>query len=129
MITYLLKLGELTLKGGNRRGFEQILKRNLKAMVASTGSRIETTDGRFYVRCPEESRGAVEDALDRLMGISGWAETRTCEKRPEAVLRACVEEGKLLYERGIRSFKIEARRTDKSFPLDSLAYGAPQGTR
>ncbi|GHU82981.1 putative tRNA sulfurtransferase [Spirochaetia bacterium] len=127
MITYLLKLGELTLKGGNRRGFEQILRRNLKAMVASTGSRIETADGRFYVRCPEESRAAVEDALDRLMGITGWAETRTCEKRPEAVLRACVEEGKLLYERGRRSFKIEARRTDKSFPLDSYGIRCAAG--
>jgi thiamine biosynthesis protein ThiI len=37
------------------------------------------------------------------------------------VLAACVEEGKALAEKGHKTFKIEARRTDKSFPLDS--YG------
>jgi thiamine biosynthesis protein ThiI len=63
----------------------------------------------------------VEEALDRLFGITGWAKVRAVEKSPGAVLRACVEEGRLLRERGVRSFKIEARRTDKGFPLDS--YG------
>jgi thiamine biosynthesis protein ThiI len=35
------------------------------------------------------------------------------------VISACVEEGRLLWEKGKKTFKIEARRTDKSFPLDS----------
>jgi thiamine biosynthesis protein ThiI len=59
--------------------------------------------------------------LGRAFGITGWAKTRTTEKTVEAVLAACVEEGRFLSKGGIRTFKIEARRTDKSFPLDS--YG------
>jgi thiamine biosynthesis protein ThiI len=121
MALYLLKPGELALKGGNRRGFEQILKRNLLAMLRGTGSHVALASGRFYLRCPKGREEEVEKTLDRLMGISGWAKTRTSEKTPEAVLAACVEEGKRLYAGGIRTFKIEARRTDKSFPLDS--YG------
>jgi thiamine biosynthesis protein ThiI len=80
---------------------------------------VERTTGRFFVHCPPDAASRVEDALDHLFGISGWAKTRKCEKTPEAVLAACVEEGKKLQAQGLRSFKVDARRTDKSFPLDS----------
>ena len=119
MTTYLIKLGELTLKGGNRRAFENILRKNLAALLKGSGAQINTKNGRFYVSCPEGAEAKAEDALDHLMGISGWAKTRAAEKTPEAVNAACVEEAKLLQRRGITTFKIEARRTDKSFPLDS----------
>jgi thiamine biosynthesis protein ThiI len=118
---YLLKPGELSLKGGNREGFEGVLKRNLAALLRGSGAQISASGGRFFVRCSPEREGAVEEALDRLFGISGWAKARRTEKTVEAVLRSCVEEGRLLYRGGARTFKIEARRTDKSFPLDS--YG------
>jgi thiamine biosynthesis protein ThiI len=121
MIRYLLKLGELTLKGGNRAGFEKILKRNLEKLLSGSGVRVETGRGRFYLHCPEEAAEQAEDALDRLMGITGWARTRVSAKTPEEVLEACVEAGREIRERGFKTFKLEARRTDKSFPLDS--YG------
>ncbi|MDR0597563.1 MAG: tRNA 4-thiouridine(8) synthase ThiI [Treponema sp.] len=116
---YLLKLGELVLKGGNRAAFEQILKRNIRDMLRLSGARIETAHGRFYIRCPAEDEPRVEGALRRLFGISGWAKTRIAGKTVEAVCAACVEEAALLFQSGARSFKINARRTDKSFPLDS----------
>ncbi|MDR1956430.1 MAG: tRNA 4-thiouridine(8) synthase ThiI [Treponema sp.] len=121
MSTYLLKLGELTLKGENRKGFEQILKRNLLSMLQGTGAKLELITGRFLVRCPEAAQEQVEAALAHLFGIAGWAKTRTAEKTVEGVLRACVSEAQELFDQGVRRFKIEARRTDKSFPLDS--YG------
>ncbi|MDR0589427.1 MAG: tRNA 4-thiouridine(8) synthase ThiI [Spirochaetaceae bacterium] len=127
MITYLLKLGELTLKGGNRRAFERILRRNLEALIRGTGARVETANGRFYLHSPEGTEKKVEDALDHLIGITGWAETRVCEKTVPAVIRSCIHEGKKLQERGIGTFKIEARRTDKRFPLDSYGIAREGG--
>ena len=121
MATYLVKPGELTLKSGNRRSFENMLRRNLASLLKGSGAQVLTASGRFYLHCPEGSEDRAEDALGRLMGISGWAKTRTSEKKPESVMAACVEEAKLLSGRGISTFKVEARRTDKSFPLDS--YG------
>jgi thiamine biosynthesis protein ThiI len=123
---YILKPGELSLKGGNRLSFERVLLRNLRKLLAlrglgGSGERVEGSGGRFFVRCPPEAAPRVEDALDHLFGISGWARARSGEKSVEALLAACVEEGKDIYGRGLRSFKIEARRTDKAFPLDS--YG------
>ena len=119
MLDYLLKPGELTLKGGNRKRFEIVLRRNLSALLKGSGAHIVTCNGRFYVRSPQGSEEKVEDSLDRLMGISGWSKTRSVEKTPEEVISACVDEAEQLLEKGISSFKIEARRTDKSFPLDS----------
>jgi len=119
MTTYLIKPGELTLKGENRKDFENVLRRNLSAMLKHSGAQVIMKNGRFFVYCPQAMEDLAEDALDRLMGISGWAKARTVEKNAEAVTNACVEEGKLLLEKGITTFKIEARRTDKSFPLDS----------
>lgn len=118
-LTYLLKLSELALKGGNRPAFERALKRNLTLRLRGTGARITATDGRFYVRCPAESRAEVEKVLERLMGISGWAKTFVADKTPDAVIASCVEAARECREQGIKTFKLEARRTDKSFPLDS----------
>jgi thiamine biosynthesis protein ThiI len=88
---------------------------------AVTSSQIRITDGRFFVRTPAENSVPVEEALDHLFGIAGWAKARTCEKNIEDVLAACIEEGKSIAEKGEASFKVTARRSDKSFPLDS--YG------
>jgi thiamine biosynthesis protein ThiI len=119
MTSYLIKPGELILKGGNRKEFERILRRNLASLLKGSGARIAITNGRLFVLCPEDREEKAEESLDRLFGISAWAKTRTAEKKADEVIAACVEEGKLLRKNGILTFKIEARRTDKSFPLDS----------
>ena len=119
MTNYLIKPGELTLKGGNRKHFETVLRRNLKSLLKGTDARIITGIGRIYVQCSFGQEEKVEDSLNHLMGISGWAKTKIVGKTQEEIISACVYEGKLLREKGIESFKIEARRTDKSFPLDS----------
>jgi thiamine biosynthesis protein ThiI len=118
----LVKLGELTLKGGNREGFELILRRNLRAMLRSkeSGFKLECRSGRIYIHCVSaDSADSAEEALSRLMGITGWARTRKTEKTVVEVLAACVEEGKKLLHSGAKTFKVEARRADKSFPLNS----------
>ena len=118
----LLKPGELTLKGGNRESFELILRRNLNAMLRARVPqlKLESRPGRIYIHCnSEEDAGEAEEVLSRLMGIAGWARTRKTEKTINDILAACVEEGKRLAKAGTQSFKVEARRTDKSFPLNS----------
>ncbi len=121
MNTYLLKLGELTLKGGNREEFELCLKNNLRAMAGATRLRIQMRDGRFFVRCPDSDAPLVEGILSRLIGIAGWAKAEAVEKTMEAIGAACAKVALEARGRGAKTFKIEARRADKSFPLDS--YG------
>ena len=118
-INYLIKPGELTLKGGNRKAFEKILVANLSSMLKGSGIKTITANGRFFLHCPEGCEERAEDALGRLIGIAGWAKTRTSEKNTESLIKACVEEAKVLYNSGVKTFKVEARRVDKSFPLNS----------
>ncbi|MCL2806195.1 MAG: tRNA 4-thiouridine(8) synthase ThiI [Treponema sp.] len=84
--------------------------------------KIKTTQGRYYLKladCDETTALKIEDALCRLTGISGWARTVCCEKTIDAVIECCAEEGNKILKRGNKTFKIDARRTDKSFPLSS----------
>jgi thiamine biosynthesis protein ThiI len=119
--TWLLKPAELTLKGGNRKMFEDALKRNLLSGINTAGINAEAkiANGRFYLKSMDDNTETVENILSHLIGISGWAKVSVCEKSIDAVIKACVDEGKKLAASGIKTFKIETRRTDKSFPLDS----------
>jgi len=120
-VTWLLKPAELTLKGDNRKSFEGVLRNNIQRLLAKIDNKIKLkfTAGRYYIIALEEKNSEIEYMLSHLIGISGWAKTVTCEKTPDAVLSACKDEGKRIYDRGVRSFKIDARRTDKSFPMSS----------
>ena len=90
---FLVKLGELTLKGGNREGFEKILRRNLTTMLKARapGAAVLSRPGRLYVVCSGEQTERVEAVLGKLAGITGWAETRVTGKTTEQPMAACVE--------------------------------------
>jgi len=146
---YLLKIGELILKGGNKGVFEKALVRNLALKLKGSGAQINTQEGRFYVHAPPGSAAQVEFALDHLAGITGWAEVRQCPKDIDEILKTCVEEARVCAGapaphtppappappaepqtangKGTRTFKVEARRTDKSFPFDSYRINCLAG--
>jgi thiamine biosynthesis protein ThiI len=96
-------------------------------MLTGFDVRLEMRNGRFYLRGQEEDHEAIERSLSRLIGIAGWAQTRILPKTMDDILAVCVDEGKKLAAQGIVSFKIEARRTDKSFPYDSFALRCKGG--
>lgn len=116
--TFLGKVGELMLKGSNIRTFERILLQNAKASLQSVEAEVTLRAGRLYVECPDESVGAVEWMLDHLLGITGWAEAFVVEKDIGAIQKEVARQCEIAKAKGARTFKTEARRTDKSFPLD-----------
>ena len=118
-MTYLAKLGGLTLKGSNLQEFENLLTKNTKKCLAGKNVKIQLRAGRLYIECEEEDCQAVEFTLNHLLGITGWAKTVTCEKSIEAINEAVFEIAKIQAEKGAKTFKIDARRSDKKFPLNS----------
>ncbi len=117
--TYLAKLGELTLKGSNLKEFERRLVENCRLSLEAVEAKVRLVAGRLYVDCPIESCQAVEWTLNHLIGITGWAKTRVCEKSIESIKNAVMEEAVKAKENGAKSFKVDARRSDKTFPLNS----------
>lgn len=116
---YLGKIGELTLKGGNMHMFEKQLVSNVRIALETVDSHVWLQSGRLYVECSKASCSAVEYMLDHLPGITGWAKVRVVEKNLEAITAMVTELGRLAKEKGAKSFKIDARREDKAFPLNS----------
>jgi len=82
---------------------------------------LEPKNGRLYLHGGEDEQAAVENVLDRLAGISGWSQTKSLPKNIEEIFSACIEEAKKIQTGGLDTFKIEARRIDKSFPFDSYS--------
>ena len=118
----LLKLGELVLKGLNRRSFEDKLQANIHRRLNNLGQfRVYTRQSTTYVEPMREDcdmDGAWE-AMKKVFGVVGLSRARACEKDKDAILQACRE---YLDERlkSARSFKVETKRADKTFPMTSI---------
>lgn len=119
MMTYLGKIGELTLKGSNIHTFEKLLLKNTKEYLKDTGAKVSLHAGRLYIDCEEKDSDQVEFTLKHLIGITGWACTKTCGKTIEEIQKTVLETAKEAVQKGAKSFKIEAKRGDKKFPLNS----------
>ncbi|MCI5624923.1 MAG: tRNA 4-thiouridine(8) synthase ThiI [Clostridiales bacterium] len=118
----LLKLGEMVLKGLNRRSFEDKLQANIHRRLWPYGQfKVYTRQSTTYVE-PKNDECDVEGAfetLKKVFGIVGLSLARPCEKDKDAIVAACHQflDDKLS---AARTFKVESKRADKSFPLNSI---------
>ena len=118
----LLKLGELVLKGLNRRSFEDKLQANIYRRLNNLGQfRVYTRQSTTYVEPMNEQcdmDGAWE-ALTKVFGVVGLSRARACEKDKDAILAAAREylDDKLSTA---KTFKVETKRADKTFPMTSI---------
>lgn len=117
----LLKLGEIVLKGLNRRSFEQKLTANVRRRLAPIGKfRVYCLQSIIYV---EGEDGADMDtafeALKKVFGVISLTRAAACKKDKDAIAKLAIE---YLREDMLRakSFKVETRRSDKAFPMTSI---------
>ena len=118
----LLKLGELVLKGLNRRSFEDKLQANIYRRLNGLGQfRVYTRQSATYVEPMTEEcdMDAAWEALTRVFGVVGLSRARACGKDKDEILAAARAylDPKL---RAARTFKVETKRADKSFPMTSI---------
>lgn len=134
-VIYLIRVGEISLKGDNRSFFEKRLKTNIRKNLSIKNVAIRNRSGRFYVETDEEHSQEVEKALSRTFGIVGYSKARRVQKDMEVIRRTAVKLIREMTERGEidptaqkpTSFKIEARRTDKSFEKNSYEIACDLG--
>jgi thiamine biosynthesis protein ThiI len=124
---YLVKIGELTLKSGNIKDFEQRLVQNVQLLLEGHHAKVQLRAGRMTVEGPEEAAEAIEYALGHMIGITGWARAVIVPKETEAMQKAVFAEAIKARDAGAKSFKVEARRADKSFPLNSFEIACLMG--
>ena len=125
MTEFLVKYGEISLKGANRAAFEQRLVRNIVSRLPRAAARARRTWGRVFVTVDDQFAAAAERILAATFGVVSFARVLRFPKAesvfPEAADALAAE---LTAGPAPRSFKVEARREDKSFALTSydIAY-------
>ena len=128
---FLLKLGETVLKGGNRFQFENRLKTNVCRRLRPFGAfSVRLSQSTVFIE-PEDDACDLDgawDACHTVFGIVSLCRCRPCEKDVDAIFRAVMAYlGDEL--RAARTFKVESRRSDKRFPLNSIQLSQEIGGR
>ena len=118
----LCKLGEIVLKGLNRHSFEMKLMSNIRRRTQRCGKfKIYSRQSTIYVEPAEETcdLDAAYDACKKVFGIIAIARAVPCAKEKEAIFNTAREylAPALL---AAKSFKVESKRSDKSFPMGSI---------
>ncbi len=128
---FLLKLGEIVLKGANKRQFESKLRQNVKRRMRRFGNfDVYLMQSTVYVQPMDEAcdlEGAWE-ACHTIFGVVNVCRCQPCEKNVDAIFEAV--EAYLGDELDCAaSFKVESKRSDKQFPLNSIQLSQEIGGR
>lgn len=128
---FLLKLGEIILKGANRRQFENKLKTNVTRRMRPFGEfKVNILQSTVYVE-PENDECDMEgawEACHAIFGVISLCRCRPCEKTLDAIFDAVVTYlGDDLA--AASSFKVESKRSDKRFPMTSIQISQEIGGR
>ena len=128
---FLLKLGEIVLKGANKRQFESRLRQNVRRRMKAYGNfDVYLMQSTLYVEPMDEEcdvDGAWEDCRS-IFGIVSLCRCRPCEKNLDAIFET-IEEYLGEDLDCAKSFKVESKRSDKAFPLTSIQISQEIGGR
>jgi len=123
----LIRYGEIGLKGKNRRDFENRLVKNIKTALRGIQVKpTEITHGRMFVPLPENGaeRRGVAERLQKVFGIVSISPAIKTASSVEAIQdganQVLADAINSLKSEDALTFKVETRRADKSFPVNSM---------
>ena len=128
---FLLKLGEIVLKGANKRQFEDKLRQNVRRRMRPYGNfDVYLMQSTIYVEPMDEDADidGAWDACSTIFGVVSLCRCRACEKNMDTIFQT-VEEYLGDELDCAESFKVESKRSDKRFPLTSIGISQEIGGR
>lgn len=125
----LVKLGEIVLKGLNRRTFEDRLLKNIRRRIVRAGNfEVYSMQSTIYIEPKDEDADIdeAEERISKIFGVIGYARACVCEKDMDAITKMAPE---YLNDTlaGFKTFKVESKRADKKFPLGSMEISREVG--
>ncbi len=118
----LCKYGEIVLKGANRGYFEDMLCKSLRRRAAAYGNFTVSRSQSTIVIEPQDDFADLDGmflAASRVFGIVALDRAAVCEKSMDDI-RGVTKQYIPQFLEGKRTFKVEGKRSDKRFPLDSM---------
>ena len=115
----LVRYGELTLKGTNRKRFTNVLKENvIQSLRSLEGTRVKCERDRMFISLFEEANvNEVMNRLTKIFGIKSISPVFKTTQNLEDIIQLCVSLAKDFANGD--TFKIDVKRVDKSFSLDT----------
>ena len=122
MNIFIVRCGEIALKGQNKPFFERLLvDRIKKGLKHYENTKVQRSEGLIYVRAPISY--TVESVIEDVTKVFGVASVSHAIEAPsdlDLIGEACVKLMLgLIDEKGIKTFKVEAKRADKDFKMES----------
>lgn len=124
----LVKYGEIILKGGNRPKFEKLLMKNIEDAVGRLDNiKITLAQATIYIDVENpEKLDLITERLTKVFGIVSVTRAAVCEKDIEKIKETAKEYCKNDLVSG-KKFKVEAKRSDKAFCLNSVEISIEVG--
>ncbi len=125
----LLKLGEIALKGLNRRAFEDVLIKNIRRRLKSAGEfSVYSRQSTVYVEPKDENADMdlAEERCGKVFGVVAYTRAGAAEKDLMKIREKAAEYLREPLE-DARTFKVECKRSDKKFPYKSPEVSAEVG--
>lgn len=125
----LVKFGEMVLKGLNKKTFEDMLRKNIKRRLRGLGRfELTTMQSTTYITPLDDGcdLDAVVDRVKKIFGIAALCRACVCEKNFDDITAKAVEYLEAVLS-GARTFKVNAKRSDKAFPMKSPEICAELG--
>lgn len=128
----LVRYGEIHLKGLNRPHFEMLQRKAIqRALKTFEGASVVKGQGRFYVTgITDADMPRAIDKVSKVFGLHSLSPAMEIEKDVDSVMAALAKlAGEAMQKRGLTeaTFKVEAKRADKRFPLSSMQLAAEAG--
>lgn len=125
----LIKLGELVLKGLNRKTFESILLKNIQRRIGRAGNfEIRSAQSTITV-IPKDDEADLDlaaDLIGKVFGIITYSRACMAQKNMDDILKNAGEYLRDQLE-SVHTFKVESKRSDKTYPLTSPQISAAMG--
>ncbi len=124
--TYIVRYGEVALKGENKPYFERLLMERMRKLLKKyEGVEVRKESGLVFIRTPLDlPQEAVTKEMGRVFGIDSISPAIELPSDMDVICEAAAEYMlEQLKLRGFRTFKVEAKRSDKSFPVTSPEIG------
>lgn len=120
----LIKYGELTTKKGNRNFFVKTLKKNIKNKLKKYSVEIINDLSRMYIYFEEKDIHEITHIIDHVFGIHMYHIATIADTNVDSIFDVCLE---LLEQLSFKTFKVETKRSDKSFEFDSPTFSKMLG--
>lgn len=119
---FIVRCGEVALKGMNKPYFEKMLVNRIKKLLKKFDN-VETYrhEGLIFVRADKKHDSEkIIGEISKVFGVASISPALECESELNAIgAAACELAMKLIEEKGIKTFKVSAKRADKNFPVKS----------